>query len=80
VAQNREVKAGGIAIVATVAWAAAHSIPVALCVFPEFRYTYANMLAVFSGGAAWCAYLGAGREDARFAQKICSLGVRVKVV
>jgi len=57
-ARGRGVGAGGIAIVATVAWAAAHSIPAALCVFPELRYTYANMLAVFSGGAAWCAYLG----------------------
>jgi hypothetical protein len=60
-ARNREVGPGGVAIVATVAWAAAHSIPAASCVFPEFRYTYANMLALFSGGAAWCAYLGAER-------------------
>ena len=53
---------GSVVVVVTVAWAVIHSIPAALFVFPEFRYTYANMLAVFGGGAAWFAHLGAQKK------------------
>ena len=56
---NREVSPGSLAVALAVGWSIAHSIPAALTVFPEFRYTYANMLVMFSGGAAWLAYLGA---------------------
>jgi hypothetical protein len=58
---NREVSPGLIAIALAVGWSIAHSIPAALFVFPDYRYTYANMLVMFSGGAAWLAYLGTNR-------------------
>ena len=41
-----------------------------LFVFPEFRYTYANMLVMFSGGAVWLAYLGVTTASQSFATKV----------
>jgi hypothetical protein len=55
---NREIPRGILAIAFAVGWSIAHSIPAGLLVFPEHRYTYANMLMMLSGGAAWFAYLG----------------------
>ena len=55
---NRDVSSGSFAIALAVGWSIAHSIPASLFVYPEFRYTYANMLVMFSGAAAWFAYLG----------------------
>jgi hypothetical protein len=55
---NREIPRGILAVAFAVGWSIAHSIPAALLVFPEFRYTYANMLMMLSGGMAWFAYLG----------------------
>ena len=58
---NCEVSSANLAIALAVAWSVAHSIPAALVEFPEYRFTYANMLVMFSGGAAWLAYLGIKR-------------------
>ena len=55
---NREVSRGSLVVVLAVGWSIAHSIPAALTVYPEFRYTYANMLVMFSGAAVWLAYVG----------------------
>jgi hypothetical protein len=54
---NRPVSAGCLALALAVGWAVAHGIPAALAVFPEFRYTYANLIVMISGGAAWLAYM-----------------------
>jgi hypothetical protein len=59
---NREVSRGSLVVVLAVGWSIAHSIPAALTVYPEFRYTYANMLVMFSSGAVWLAYLGARKS------------------
>jgi hypothetical protein len=62
---NREIPRGILAIAFAVGWSIAHSIPAALLVFPEHRYTCANMLMMLSGGAAWFAYLGTNRVTPR---------------
>jgi hypothetical protein len=54
---NCDVSPGSLAIALAVGWSIAHSTAPALLVFPEYRYTYANMLVMFSGAAAWLAYL-----------------------
>jgi hypothetical protein len=54
---HRDVSPGSLAVALAMGWSIAHSIPAALFVYPEFRYTYANMLVMFSGAAAWFAYL-----------------------
>jgi hypothetical protein len=59
---NREVSRGSLIVALAVGWSIAHSIPAALTVFPEIRYTYANMIVMFSSGAAWLAYLGARKS------------------
>jgi hypothetical protein len=58
---NREVSPGSLAVALAVGWAIAHSIPAAFMVYPVYRYTYANMLVMFSGAAVWLAYLGCRR-------------------
>jgi hypothetical protein len=55
---NREVSRGSAAVALAVGWSIAHGITVALVSYPEFRYTYANALVMFSGGATWLAYFG----------------------
>jgi hypothetical protein len=55
---HREVSRGSVAVALAVGWSIAHSVPVALVSYPEFRYTYANVLVMFSGGATWLAYFG----------------------
>jgi hypothetical protein len=67
---NRDVSPGSLAIALAVGWSIAHSIPAALFVFPEFRYTYANILVMFSGGAAWFAYLGVNRGQSELPEKL----------
>jgi hypothetical protein len=47
---------GYLAVALAVGWCIAHSIPAALFNYPEFRYTYANLLVLISGAAAWIAY------------------------
>jgi hypothetical protein len=59
---NSDVSPGSLAIALAVGWSIAHSIPAALLVFPEFRFTYANMLVMLAGLAAWFAYLGTNRR------------------
>src|SRR5262249_12111036 len=66
---NREVSPGNLAVALAMGWSIAHSIPAALTVFPEFRFTYANMLVMFSGGAVWFAYLVAIKNAPNFATK-----------
>ena len=58
---------GCLALVLCAGWAILHSIPIALTVFPEFRFTYANFLALSAGGLAWLAYFrsGAGSLQAK---------------
>jgi hypothetical protein len=56
-ARGRMLAKGSLALVMAAAWTLAHSIPIALTVFPEIRYTYANFLALSVGGLAWLAYL-----------------------
>ena len=58
---NGEVSPGILAIALAVGWSIAHSIPCALVEFPEYRFTYANVLVMLAGGAAWLAYLGTNR-------------------
>jgi hypothetical protein len=58
---SSDVSPSHLAIALAVAWSVAHSMPAALVEFPEYRFTYANMLVMFSGGAAWLAYLGINR-------------------
>jgi hypothetical protein len=58
-AGNREISGGDLAVGLAVGWSIAHSVPAALTVFPEYRYTYANILVMFTGGAIWLAYLEA---------------------
>jgi hypothetical protein len=57
--RGKPASSGAFAVAMAVGWVLAHSIPAALLVFPEFRYTYANMLVLAGGCAAWLAYLGA---------------------
>ncbi|MES2786968.1 MAG: hypothetical protein V4684_16000 [Pseudomonadota bacterium] len=59
--KRRDLSPGDLALLATVGWAALHSVPAALTVFAEFRYTYANLLCVALGALAWFAYLGHAR-------------------
>jgi hypothetical protein len=47
---------GTLALALAFAWVVAHTIAVALLVFPEFRFTYANYLALSIGAFAWLAY------------------------
>jgi hypothetical protein len=61
---DREISAGDLAVGLAVGWSIAHSIPAALTIFPEYRYTYANILVMFAGGAVWLAYLGVKRGRA----------------
>jgi hypothetical protein len=63
---NQEVSPGSLAVVLAVGWSIAHSIPAALTVFPEERFTYANLLVMFSGGATWLAFLGANQAGDDF--------------
>ncbi len=71
---NRAVSSGSLALVLAVGWSIAHSLPAAFLVFPDFKYTYANMLVMVSGGAAWLAYLGANRRFSELRDKIiCDL-------
>jgi len=56
--QGREVCSGGLAVSLAVAWCLLHSVPAALLVYPEYRYTYANLLVLISGAAAWLAFTG----------------------
>jgi hypothetical protein len=53
---DRNVSPGCLAIALAVGWCTAHSIPAGLLVFPEFRYTYANLLVLISGAVTWLAY------------------------
>ena len=55
---NRVIPRGILAIAFAVGWSIAHSIPAALFVYPDSRFTFANMLMMLSGVAAWLAYLG----------------------
>jgi hypothetical protein len=54
---DSKLSRGCLAVALAVGWCIAHSIPAGLVVFPEFRYTYANMLVLMSGAAAWLAYV-----------------------
>src|SRR5262249_1695549 len=54
-----ELAGGCLAVALAVGWCIAHSIPAGMLVFPEFRYTYANLLVLMSGAAAWLAHLPA---------------------
>jgi hypothetical protein len=54
---DRNLSPGCLAVALAVGWCIAHSIPAALAVFPEVRYTYANLLVLISGAAAWLAYV-----------------------
>jgi hypothetical protein len=53
---DNNLSPGYLAVALAVGWCIAHSIPGALFVFPEFRYTYANLLVLISGAAIWIAY------------------------
>jgi hypothetical protein len=48
---------GCLAVALAVGWCVVHSIPAGMLVYPEFRYTYANLLVLMSGAAAWLGYL-----------------------
>jgi hypothetical protein len=62
---DREFSPGSLAVVLAVGWSIAHSLPAALTVFPDSRFTYANMLVMFTGGLAWLAYLGLEQYQTR---------------
>lgn len=68
VCKRRDVPPGDLALLAAIAWAALHSVPAALTVFAEFRYTYANLLCLSAGGLAWFAYLGHGARQAAMSE------------
>jgi hypothetical protein len=55
---NHKVPPGSLTVALAVGWAIAHSLPAAFVVFPEYRFTLANMLVMFSSGAVWLAYFG----------------------
>lgn len=52
------VSNGALAMTLALAWVLMHSIPAALTLFPEFRYTYANFLALSLGAVVWLANVG----------------------
>jgi hypothetical protein len=54
---DRIVSPGYLAVALAVGWCIAHSIPAGMLVFPEFRYTYANLIVLISGAATWLAYV-----------------------
>jgi hypothetical protein len=62
-----------LAAALAVAWCVAHSIPAGMLVFPEFRYTYANLLVLISGGAAWLAHVIPQRKTTVFANTVSTL-------
>ena len=60
---NSKLLSGCLAAALAVAWCVAHSIPAGMLVFPELRFTYANLLVLISGGAAWLAHVIPQRDD-----------------
>jgi hypothetical protein len=54
---GRTAYPGKVAVALAVSWCVLHSIPAGMLVFPEFRYTYANLLVLMSGAATWLGYL-----------------------
>jgi hypothetical protein len=59
---DSKFSSGCLAVALAVGWCIAHSIPPAMLVYPEFRYTYANLLVLMSGAAAWLAYVPGGHR------------------
>lgn len=57
---RKPVSKGALAVTIALGWALAHSMPAALTLFPEFRYTYANFLALNLGAVMWLAHSGDG--------------------
>lgn len=55
--RRSKLSKGSLVLVLVTGWVIFHSIPIALTVFPEIRYTYANFLALSVGGLGWLAYL-----------------------
>jgi hypothetical protein len=54
--RRERVDKGSLGVALCGAGAVLHSIPIALTVFPEFRYTYANFLVLSAGVLIWLAY------------------------
>lgn len=50
------VASGQMVLSLAVAWCLLHSVSVALLNFPEYRYTYANLLCLAAGATAWFAH------------------------
>jgi hypothetical protein len=60
---DANLSTGCLAVALAVGWCIAHRIPYGLVMFPEARYTYANLLVLVSGAAAWLAHVSAGHRS-----------------
>jgi hypothetical protein len=54
---HRNISPGYLGATLAVGWSIMHSIPGGLLVWPDFRYTSANLLVLISGATTWLAYV-----------------------